>query len=91
METVKDFIFLGSKITADCDCSQEIKTLASRKKSYFKTRQLIKKQRHQFADKGLCSQSYGFPVVLYGCENWTIKKAEYHRIGAFKLCAGEDS
>ena len=60
METVKDFIFLGSKITADCDCSQEIKTLASRKKSYFKTRQLIKKQRHYFANKSLSSQSNGF-------------------------------
>ena len=62
METVKDFIFLGSKITADCDCSQEIKTLASRKKSYFKTRQLIKKQRHYFANKGLSCQSYDFSI-----------------------------
>ena len=51
VETMADFIFLGSKITADCDCSQEIKTLASRKKSYFKTRQLIKKQRQHFANQ----------------------------------------
>ena len=44
----------------------------------------IKKQRHHFADKYLSSQSYGFPVVMYGCESWTIKKAECRRIDAFK-------
>ena len=60
METVRDFIFLGSKITADGDCSHEIKTLAPWKKSYDQSRQHIKKQRHYFADKGPSSQSYGF-------------------------------
>ena len=60
METVKDFIFLGSKITADGGCSLEIKTLAPWKKSYDQTRQHIEKQRHYFTDKGLSSQSYGF-------------------------------
>ena len=55
METVTDFIFLGSKITADGDCSHEIKTLAPWKKSYDKPRQHIKKQRHYFANKGLSS------------------------------------
>ena len=60
MESVTDFIFLGSKITADGDCSHEIKTLAPWKKSYDKPRQHIKKQRHYFADKGLRSQSCGF-------------------------------
>ena len=61
METVTDFIFLGSKITADGDCSQEIKRLpAPGKKSYDQPRQHIKKQRHYFANKGLSSQSYGF-------------------------------
>ena len=60
METVIDFIFLGSKITADGDCSHEIKMLAPWKKSYDKPRQHIKKQRHHFADKGPYSQSYGF-------------------------------
>ena len=59
-ETMRDFIFLGSKITADCDCSHEIKTLASRKKSYDKPRQLIKKQRHYFANKSPSNQSNGF-------------------------------
>ena len=60
METVTDFIFLGSEITADSDCSHEIKTLAPWKESYDQPRQHIKKQRHYFADKGLSSQSYGF-------------------------------
>ena len=61
VEAVTDFLFLGSKITADSDCSHEIqKTLASRKRSYDKPRQHIKKQRHHFADKGPYSQSYGF-------------------------------
>ena len=55
------------------------------KKSYEKTRQHIKKQRRYFANKGPSSQSYFFPVVVYGCENWTIKKAEHQRIDAFKL------
>ena len=60
MERVTEFIFLGSKSTADGDCSQEIKTLAPWKKSYDKTRRHIKKQRHCFANKILYSQSYGF-------------------------------
>ena len=60
VETVADFIFLGSKTTADCDCSHEIKSLTPWKKSYDKTRQHIKRQRHHFVDKGLYSQSYGF-------------------------------
>ena len=53
--------------------------------SYDKTRQHIKKQRHYFADKDLSSQSYGFSVVMYGCESWTIKKGEHQRIDAFEL------
>ena len=60
MQTVTDFIFLGSKITADGDCSHEIKMLAPWKKSYDQHRQHIKKQRHYFANKGPYSQSYGF-------------------------------
>ena len=60
METVTDFIFLGSKITADGDCSHKIKMFAPWKKSYDQPRQHIKKQRHSFANKGLSSQSYGF-------------------------------
>ena len=60
VETLTDFIFLGSKITVDSDYSREIKTLAPWKESYDKLRQHIKKQRHNFANKGLYSQSYGF-------------------------------
>ena len=59
METVPDFIFLGSKITVDSDCSHKIKGLAPWKKSYNKPRQHIKKQRQLFSDKGPYSQSYG--------------------------------
>ena len=60
--------------------------LAPWQKSYDKPRQRIKKQRHHLADKGPSSQSYGFLVVMYGCESWTIKKAEHRRIDAFELC-----
>ena len=60
VETVSDFIFGGSKITVDGDCSHEIKTLAPWKKSYEQPRQRIEKQRHHFAKKGSSSQSYGF-------------------------------
>ena len=59
-ETVTDFIFLGSKITVDCDCSHEIKGCLPWKKSYDKPRLCIQKQRHHFANKGPSSQGYGF-------------------------------
>ena len=61
------------------------KMFAPWKKSYEQPRQHIKKQRHYFANKGLSSQSYGFSVVMYGCESWTIKKTEHQRIDAFEL------
>ena len=76
METVRDFIFLGSKITTDGDCSHEIKTIAPWKKSYKKPRQHIKKQRHYLVNKGLSSQTYGFS----SSESWTIKKSEHQII-----------
>ena len=60
METVTDFIFLGSNITADGDCSMKLKTFAPWKKNYDKPRQHIKKQRHYFVNKGPSGQSYGF-------------------------------
>ena len=60
VETVTDFIFLGSRITVDSDCSYEIKTLVPWKKIYNKPRQHIEKQRHYFANKGTSSQGYGF-------------------------------
>ena len=61
------------------------------KKSYEQSRQHTKKQRHYFANKGLSVKAMVFPVVMYGCESWTIKKAECQRIDAFELCFGEDS
>ena len=86
LETESDFIFWGSKITADGDYSHEIKkTLASWKKGYDQPRQLIIKQRHYSANKVLCSQTIVFPVVMHGCESWTIKKAERREIDAFEL------
>ena len=84
-ETVTDFIFLGSKITADGDCSHEIKRLAPWKKSYDRLRQHIKKQRHYFANKVHLVKAMVFPVVIYGCESWTTKKTEHRRIDAFEL------
>ena len=73
VETVSDFILGGSKITADGDCSHEIKMLAPWKKSYDQPRQHINKQRHYFANKRPSSQGYGFS----SCHVWTIKKAEH--------------
>ena len=78
METVTDFVFLkGSKITADSDCSHEIKRmLAPWKKSYDQPRQHIKKQRHTLLTKVHLVKAMFFSVVMYGCESWTIMKAE---------------
>ena len=79
METVRDFILGGFKITADGDCSHEIKTFAPWKKSYDQPRQHIKKQRHYFANKGPSSQSYDFPSShlwmwnLDYKESWVLK------------------
>ena len=79
------FIYLGSKITADGDCSHEIKRRLLLGRSYEKPRQDIKKQRHYFVEKVLSSQSYGFLAVMYGCESWIIKKADYQRIDGIEL------
>ena len=81
-----DFIFLGSKITADDDFSHEIKrNTCPLEENFDKPRERIKKQRHYFDDKGPYSQAMVFPAVMYGCESWTIKKAEGQRIDAFEL------
>ena len=80
VETVRNFILGGSKITADGDCSHE-KILAPWEKSYDKTRQYVKKQRHYFANKGLSSQSYGFSHSHV----WMGEKANNLRIDTFEL------
>ena len=86
-ETVSDFIFRGSKITADGDCSHEIKRslLLGRKvmtnlDSIFKSRDIILPTKLHLV------KAMVFPVVVYGCESWTVKKAEHQRIDAFELC-----
>ena len=75
---------MGSKITADGECSHEIKTVAPWKKNYDQPRQNIKKQKHYFANKVCLVKTMVFPVVMYGCESWTTKKAECQRIDAFE-------
>ena len=86
METVTAFILGGYKITIDGGCSHEIKRcLLLGRKAMTNLDSILKKQGSYFANKGLYSQSYGFPVVMYGCESWTIKKAKHQRIDVFKL------
>ena len=76
-----DFIFLGSKVTADGDCSHEIKRCLLLRRKVMTNLDSILKSR----DKGVSSQGLVFPVVMYGCESCTIKKAEGRRIDAFEL------
>ena len=83
-ETGTDFIFMCSKITADDNCNHEIKTLTPWKKSYDQPRQHIQKQRNLQTKVHLVRATV-FPVVMYGCESWTVKKAERQRIDAFEL------
>ena len=83
VETVADFIFWGSKITADGESSHQIKLLLERK--VMTKLDSILKSRHYFVNKGPSGQAMVFPVVTYGCESWTIKKAERRRIDAFQL------
>ena len=85
-------LFLGApKSLQDGDCSHEIKRQLLVERKVMTNLDSILKSRDYFANKGLSSQSYGFPVVIYGCESWTIKKAEHQRIDAFDFGVGEDS
>ena len=86
METVTDFIFLGSKITADSDCSQEIKICLSLwRKAMTHLDSMLKSRDITLLTKVHLVKAMVFPVVMYGCESWIIKKAECQRIGAFEL------
>ena len=86
VEAVTDFIFLGSKITVDGDCSHEIKRyLLLVRKANDKPRQCIKNRDVTLLTKVCIVKATLFPVVMYGCESWTIKKAECQRIAAFQL------
>ena len=71
--------------------AMKLKTLTPWKESYDQPRQHIKKQRHYFANKGQSSQAMVFPVVMYGCESWTIKKAEPEELMLLNCGVGEDS
>ena len=86
METVTDFIFGGSKSTADGDCSQEIKRhLLLGRKVMTNLDSIIKGSNITLPTKVHLVKAMVFPVVMYGCESWTIKKAEHRRIDAFKV------
>jgi len=86
METVRDFIFLGSKITADGDCSHEIKRcLLLGRKAMTNLDSILKSRDVTLPTKVHLVKAIVFPVVMYGCESWTIKKAGYQRIEAFEL------
>ena len=86
METVTDFIFLGSKITADGDCSHEIKGhLLLGRKAMSNLDSILKTRDITLLTKVHLVKAMGFPVVMYGCESWTIMKADFRRIDAFEL------
>ena len=85
-ETVIDFIFLGSKITADGDCSHEIKRhLLLGRKAMTNLDSILKVRDIILSTKVHLVKAVVFPVVMYGCENWAIEKAEHQRIDAFEL------
>ena len=89
MERVRGFIFGGSKITADGDCSHEIKRrLLLRRKPITNLHSILKSRDIALSTKVHLVKAMVFPVVMYGCESWTIKKAEHGRIDAFELCCG---
>ena len=86
LETVADFIFLGSKITADGDCSHEIKKrLLLGRKVMPSLDSILKSRDITLLPKVCLIKAMVFPVVMYGCESWTVKKAEHQRIDAFEL------
>ena len=86
VETVADFIFLGSKITADGDCSHDIKRcLLLGRKVVTNLDSILKSRDITLPTKVCLVKTVVLPVVMYGCESWTIKKAEHYRTDAFKL------
>ena len=92
VETVIDFIFGGSRITADGGCSHESKRhLLLGRKAMANLDSILKSRDVTLLTKVLLVKAVVFPVVMYGCESWTIKKADHRRIDAFELWVGEDS
>ena len=92
VETVSDFIFLGSKITVDGDCSHEIKRhLFLGRKAMTSLDNILKSRDITLPTKVCLVEALVFPVVMYGCESWTVKKAERRRIDVLNCGIGEDS
>ena len=86
VETVADFIFLGSKVTVDGDCSHEIKrSLLLGREAMINLDSVLKSRDITLPTKICLVKTMVFPVVMYGCESWTIKKAEHRSIDAFEL------
>ena len=86
VETVSDFIFLGSRITADGDCNHEIKKrLVLERKVMTNLDSIFKSRDITFPTKVHLVKAVVFPVIMYGCESWTIKKAEHLKTDAFEL------
>ena len=85
VETVSDFIFLGSKITADGECRHEIKRCLKRRKVMTNLDSILKSRDITLPTKVRLVKAMVFPVVMYGCESWTVKKAERQRTDAFEL------
>ena len=92
METVRDFIFLGSKITANGDCSHEMKRhLVLGRKAMTNLDSILKSRDITFLTKVHVVNDMAFPVVMYGCESWTIKEADQQRIDLLNCGVGEDA
>ena len=92
METATDFIFLGSKITTDGDCSHEVKRcLLLGRKATTNLDSILKSRDITLPTKVRIIKAMVFPVVMYGCESWTIKKAEHWRMMVLNCSVGEDS
>ena len=91
METVTAFIFLDSKTAADGDCNHEIKILALGRKAMTNIGSILKRREITLPTKVCLVKFLVFPVVIYGCESWTTKKAEHQRVDAFEEGVGEDS
>ena len=86
METVTDFIFLVSKVTVDGDCSHEIeKHLLLGRRAMIQLNIILKSRDITLPTKVCLVKALDFPIVMYGCESWTVKKAEHQRIDAFEL------
>ena len=86
METVADFIFLGSKITADGECSHEIKrSLLLGRKTVTNLDSILKSRDITLLTKVHLVKAIVFPVVMYGCQSWTVRKAEFQKIDAFEM------